>query len=140
MRISDWSSDVCSSDLHRLAVQQHLDARQAGAVLERPARHLEAAPDPRSRHRHVQPGHRPRRAGRIGLSRLAVQLQQHVTPRTLLHLEHPCLRQPTLPLVTSFVQNMNVPVPTVALTDDYLYLHHNASLRVLDLTTPPWGV
>src|SRR3546814_7571645 len=34
MRISDWSSDVCSSDLHRIErVQGFLDRRLGGAVL-----------------------------------------------------------------------------------------------------------
>src|SRR3546814_9118243 len=49
---------------NRLAVQQHLDAGQAGAVLERPARTLKAAPDPPPRPPHAPPGPRPRRAVR----------------------------------------------------------------------------
>src|SRR3546814_6094127 len=32
MRISDWSSDVCSSDLHQVAMRQHHTLRQAGAA------------------------------------------------------------------------------------------------------------
>src|SRR3546814_19266074 len=36
MRISDWSSDVCSSDLHR--VERHVGADVAAAVAVRPRR------------------------------------------------------------------------------------------------------
>src|SRR3546814_1658983 len=34
MRISDWSSDVCSSDLKYLAVHRHPGLRQTGCTLD----------------------------------------------------------------------------------------------------------
>src|SRR3546814_13346341 len=37
MRISDWSSDVCSSDLHRMAATLDLEARVIDEIGARPA-------------------------------------------------------------------------------------------------------
>src|SRR3546814_6618091 len=50
MRISDWSSDVCSSDLHHLRAQILCDPREFGrvqAVMVPPHAHLDG-----HRHRH----------------------------------------------------------------------------------------
>src|SRR3546814_13430834 len=46
MRISDWSSDVCSSDLHqdRLAAAAGLDPEQRAAVLQQVELDVAAAP------------------------------------------------------------------------------------------------
>src|SRR3546814_3474870 len=42
MRISDWSSDVCSSDLHRQEPQQHGGHRNAGRCQNQPRDHMGA--------------------------------------------------------------------------------------------------
>src|SRR3546814_2957782 len=64
MRISDWSSDVCSSDLHpQIAVMGAGRAR--------------AAPDPRAGPRHGDGGARPSRRTRVRRAHLADQRRGH---------------------------------------------------------------
>src|SRR3546814_6669238 len=67
MRISDWSSDVCSSDLHDLDVARlriHLQLAHMGAVREGGRRRLERAALVEgdrvgARRRHLLEAHRP---------------------------------------------------------------------------------
>src|SRR3546814_6134672 len=61
MRISDWSSDVCSSDLNRLQVR-HLVARHVGALDQ--DEHVDAlVEDPAAERGLVVPRHAARERG-----------------------------------------------------------------------------
>src|SRR3546814_1311279 len=77
MRISDWSSDVCSSDLHRLAV----DARRAH--LELPRRAAQGVGEPRAGRRF---GERAAILDAVALDRLARDLRPTAGPDLLGHV------------------------------------------------------
>src|SRR3546814_8178530 len=59
MRISDWSSDVCSSDLGGGKQEEGGEPAPKAAALSQPQ------PPERKRHRHAQPDQRARQQGQL---------------------------------------------------------------------------
>src|SRR3546814_5261778 len=73
MRISDWSSDVCSSDLRGGVLDRRRLAASAQAARDQGAGALVAAPSPNRAARHRLAGPRPALGGSLGECRLPAE-------------------------------------------------------------------
>src|SRR3546814_7034426 len=103
MRISDWSSDVCSSDLH--AVPRAFDPGGRPRLWGRGAR---GGPADRDRHRRRPrgdgPGRRPRGEGRRLVSALGERSEEHTSElQSLMRISYAvfCLKKKKKPTTIS---------------------------------------
>src|SRR3546814_13219701 len=94
MRISDWSSDVCSSDLPHARGEVHRDGHDELAVLVTRGREIEVAGTARVASRDAHDGD-IRRLGLQGRSAVRRVVKEWVSTWRALWSPHPLKKKPT---------------------------------------------